>query len=106
MRLRNVLEQVAGAERAHILLIAGERQDHLSAPRIAMLGKQRRGKDRAGKSALHVRDAASVEPAVAQRPAEGRRRPARAIADRECVEMTVEYEAPAWVLGRARGQPS
>ena len=31
-RLRNVLEQVAGAERAHILLVASKRQDHLAAP--------------------------------------------------------------------------
>ena len=38
--VRDVLQHPAGAERAHVLLVAGERQHDLARPGVAVLGEQ------------------------------------------------------------------
>ena len=97
-RVRDVLQQVAGAERAHILLVAREREHDLARPGVAMLGQQCRGEQRAGQAALHVADAAAVELAVLEHAAQRRHGPGEVFADREGVEMAVEDQPPAGPL--------
>ena len=91
----------AGAERAHVLLVAGERQHDLARPGVAMSCEQRSRQQRAGDAAFHVADAAAVELAVLQHAAQRRHGPAAGPRDREGVEMAVEDQALA--RPRARG---
>jgi hypothetical protein len=72
-----VLEQVARAQRAHVLLVAGQGQHDLAVPGVAVLRQQQGGQQRAGDAALHVADAAAVELAVLQHPAQRRHGPGR-----------------------------
>jgi hypothetical protein len=89
-----VVHEVVGAPQPHRLFVRNRREGEAPLP-LNQLGEEAEGNERRRRPCLHVGDAAAEDLAVDDLAAERIALPAAAVADGECVEMTVEDHGAA-----------